>query len=113
MRIAFYEFDDTDPTRAPESTALTTADIELPLVNDGDWHELWADLPDPPPGANAALVAVGLAPPQSRSGTVWIDGLQVVEWRPATQLPPGAWIDADYLMASESRTITLEVRRGQ
>ncbi len=108
-RVSFYEFDDTDPTRAPDSTALETVDIELPLVNDGEWHEIWVDLPTPPPTANTALVGVGLAPPESQSGTVWIDGLQVVEWRTADETPDGVWVDAAYVMGNSFETRTLTV----
>ncbi|MDJ0664855.1 MAG: CapA family protein [Acidimicrobiia bacterium] len=109
VRVFFYEFDDTDPTRAPQSTPLATADVELPLVNDGEWHELWVDLPGSPEGANTALVGVGLSPPESQSGTVWIDGLQVVEWREADEIPAGVWVNAAYVMAKDTETRTLTV----
>jgi poly-gamma-glutamate capsule biosynthesis protein CapA/YwtB (metallophosphatase superfamily) len=107
VRIYFYEFDDTDPTREPDSAHLGTVDIELPLVNDGEWHELWVDVPGLPDGANAALVGVGLSPPQSQSGTVWIDGLQVVEWRQADETPAGTWVPVDYLTGTGFTEITL------
>jgi poly-gamma-glutamate capsule biosynthesis protein CapA/YwtB (metallophosphatase superfamily) len=110
VRVSFYEFDDTDPTRAPESAVLETTDLELSLVNDGNWHELWIDMPQPPPDANTALVAVGLAPPESRSGSVWLDGLEIVEWRSAAETPPGTWSEIDYLEAPDDRTITVAVR---
>jgi len=109
VRVIYYDFDDTDPTRAPESTALETVDIELSLVNNDQWHELWVDLPPPPAGANTALVGVGLAPPESQSGTVWIDGLQVVEWRAASETPNGVWVDAEYVTGSTFETRTLTV----
>ena len=109
VRVFFYEFDDTDPTRAPESTPLETVDVELPLVNDGEWHELWVTLPEPPQGANTALVGVGLAPPESQSGTVWIDGLQIIEWRAADETPAGVWANAAYVMSLETETRTLAV----
>lgn len=110
VRVSFYSFDDTDPTRVPESTALEAIDIELPLVNDGEWHELWVDVPEPPAAANSALVGVGLSPPESRSGTVWVDGLQIVEWRPASTIPAGGWSNIDYLLAPDDRTVALLVR---
>jgi hypothetical protein len=107
VRVIFYEFDDTDPTREPDSTVLETVDIQLPLVNDGQWHELWVDLPEPPAAANTALVGVGLAPPQSQSGTVWIDGLEVIEWRHADDSPPGTWVRAAYVIGNEFEERTL------
>ena len=109
VRVIFYEFDDTDPTREPESTALETVDVELPLVNDGNWHELWVDMPAPPARANTALVGVGLAPPESQSGTVWIDGLEVIEWRAGDEIPAGTWVNATYLRSSrdETRVVTV------
>ncbi|MCP3995371.1 MAG: CapA family protein [bacterium] len=112
IRVAFYEFDDTDPTRAPDSTPLETIDIELPLVNDAEWHELWVELPPLPEDANTALVGVGLAPPESQSGTVWIDGLQVIEWRSADETPEGTWVTAEYIMSSTAgeRTLTIAGR---
>ena len=101
MRVYFYDFDDTDPTREPDSTPLGSVDVPLPLVNDDQWHELWVDLPEPPAAANAALVGIGLAPPESQSGTVWVDGLQVIEWRQADDIPAGTWVPVDYVMGSE------------
>ncbi len=109
VRVSFYEFDDTDPTREPDSTPLETIDLELPLVNNGEWHELWVDLPALPDGANTALVGLGLAPPESQSGTVWIDGLEVIEWRAADETPPGTWVTAEYVMGGEFTERTLTV----
>jgi len=112
VRVYFYEFDDTDPTRDPDSTPLGSADIELPLVNDGEWHELWVDLPELPADANAALVAVGLAPPQSQSGSVWVDGLQVIEWREASEIPAGTWVPVDYVTGDSFETRDLVTAPG-
>ena len=112
VRVFYYEFDDTSPTREPSSTPLATVDIELPLVNDGAWHELWVDIPEPPERANAALVGVGLSPPESQSGTVWIDGLQVIEWRAADETPEGTWVPVDYVIASEQTEVSLPTAPG-
>ena len=109
VRVIFYEFDDTDPTRVPESTPLKTIDVQLPLVNDGKWHELWVDMPPIPPEANTALVGVGLSPPQSQSGTVWVDGLEVIEWRAADDIPPGTWVSTDYVQSTNDRSTELTV----
>jgi poly-gamma-glutamate capsule biosynthesis protein CapA/YwtB (metallophosphatase superfamily) len=110
VRVIFYEFDDTDPTRVPESTPLQTVDVQLPLVNDGAWHQLSVDMPDIPTGANTALVGVGLSPPQSQSGTVWVDGLEVIEWRFADEIPRGTWVPADYVQSTREETATLTVQ---
>jgi poly-gamma-glutamate capsule biosynthesis protein CapA/YwtB (metallophosphatase superfamily) len=107
VRAVYYEFDDTDPTREPESKAVETIDVQLPVVNDGVWHELWVDLPVPPHAANSALVGVGLAPPESGSGTVWVDGLDVVEWRRADQIPEGTWVPADFIRGPAGGAVTL------
>ncbi|MCP4966331.1 MAG: CapA family protein [bacterium] len=109
VRVIFYEFDDTDPTRVPESTPLQTIDVQLPLVNDGVWHQISVDMPEIPAGANTALVGVGLSPPQSQSGTVWIDGLEVIEWRMADKIPQGTWVPADYVQSATHQTVTLTV----
>jgi hypothetical protein len=108
-RVVFYEFDDTDPTREPESARLETIDVQLPLVNDGEWHELWVELPELPGGANSALVGIGLAPPESQSGTVWVDGLEVVEWRTADLIPSGTWVAVDYLQSPVATTVNITV----
>ncbi|MEA2000295.1 MAG: hypothetical protein U9N84_00180, partial [Actinomycetota bacterium] len=89
--------------------SLETIDIELPLVNDGEWHELWVEVPALPAGTNSALVAVGLAPPESQSGSVWIDGMAVVEWRQADLVPLDSWVAADYIQSSNGRDVTLTV----
>jgi len=109
VRVFFYEFDDTDPTRAPDSTPLESVDIPLPLVNDGEWHELWVEIPEIPQDANTALVGVGLAPPESQSGTIWLDGLEVIEWRSADSMPRGTWVTADYVQSASDMSVALTV----
>ncbi len=67
------------------------------------------DLPQPPPGANTALVGVGLPPPTSQSGTVWIDGLEIIEWRDADSIPNGTWVSADYMRTETARDVAITV----
>ncbi len=109
VRVIAYNFDDTDPTREPKSTPLDTIDIELPLVSDGEWHELWVEIPVLPAGTNSALVAVGVAPPQSQAESVWIDGVAGVEWRQADLVPQPSWVVADYIQSSDARDVTLTI----
>lgn len=109
VRVIFYEFDDTDPTRAPESTPLESIDVQLPLPNDGEWHRVWIDLPTLPARANSALVGVGLAPPESQSGTVWVDGFDVVEWRQADLIPEGTWVATDYIKGTSTTAVSLTI----
>lgn len=106
-RISYYQFDDTDPTREPASTQVNSVELPIPVPNDSNWHELWLDVPVPPAGGNSADVAIGLAPPESQSGTIWVDGLQFIEWRRAAQMPQGSWVRADYLISDAATTRTL------
>ena len=112
VRVVYYEFDDTDPTREPDSRPVATIDIPLPLVNDDEWHELWVELPETPEFANTALVGVGLSPPDSQSGTVWVDGLQVIEWRAASEIPTGTWVPVDYVVGDQSGPRSITVAPG-
>jgi poly-gamma-glutamate capsule biosynthesis protein CapA/YwtB (metallophosphatase superfamily) len=107
LRLSYYEFDDTSLTSQPQTSAVETVDIEIPMVNDGEWREIWLDLPPAPGNVNTALVGVGLAPPESQSGTVWYDGLQVIEWRHAGRLPIGTWALADYLRSPSTGAVEL------
>ena len=107
VRLTFYAFDDTNPTRLPYSASLGAVDTPIPVANDGRWHEVWVDLPQPPDGANAMFAGVGLAPPESQSGTIWVDGFSVVEWRQADQVPEGVWMAADFIARDIAGSITL------
>ncbi len=109
VRLSYYLFDDTDPTRLPRSARLGEVDVPIPAVNDGVWHEYWVDLPNPPPGATAMFAGIALQPPESQSGTIWVDGFEVVEWKAADRLPDGVWARADYLRADRPGVYTVTV----
>jgi poly-gamma-glutamate capsule biosynthesis protein CapA/YwtB (metallophosphatase superfamily) len=110
-RVTYYAFDDTDPASEPESIRLDSVELQVPVPNDDTWHEVWLELPAPPEAANSVDVAIGLAPPESQSGTIWVDGLQFVEWRDTDSMPPGSWTRADYLLAEDDTTVPLTTAR--
>jgi poly-gamma-glutamate capsule biosynthesis protein CapA/YwtB (metallophosphatase superfamily) len=109
VRLSYYVFDDTNPTRLPQSAHLGEVDVPIPAVNDGAWHEYWLELPEPPPGATAMFAGVALQPPESHSGTIWFDGFAVVEWRAADQMPEGVWARADYLSTDRPGVFSVTV----
>jgi len=99
IQINAYHFDDTDPTKDPESNVLRLRQYTLPVPQDDAWHEVLLDLPDEtfedvgPQSVNAILLYVTLSPPTSGTTVLRVDDLQFLEWRSATELP-----DAFYAM---------------
>ena len=67
VRVDVYRFDDTDPNRDPESIRLASQEFDLPLEPDGPWSEVSVELPESLTGgeANAAMLYLGLAPPEA------------------------------------------------
>lgn len=101
LRVAVYHFDDLDPTEDPESTLLR--EVELPLeLAPGGTQVLRVELDDTvlaPLGelrANALLLYVSLDPPSVFDTWLWVDDVELIEWRDGAAEPPG-WAAIDWL----------------
>ncbi|HEX7899059.1 MAG TPA: CapA family protein [Planctomycetota bacterium] len=82
-----YNFDDANPSEDPDSILIRSVELGFSLVNDGQWHEAVVDLPSivfHPMGAlpaNSTMIYVGLHPPAEGESELWVDDLQMIEWR--------------------------------
>lgn len=97
VRLTFYDFDDTDPTRDPGSRLVADPVIEL------DVGRRWRDvlLPVEPEWlvgadgavANQVLPFVGLEPPRVGRAVLQVASIEVLELRRAEAMPtvPGHW----------------------
>ena len=112
VHLALYDFDDLDPTLAPESTVLQ--EIELPIEPSGvGWSEHWLDLPaiETVDGRRPNMALLSLRQdPGWRDSTLQIDDVTLVEWRSAA-LEPEGWDDVRYLRMQDDseREVELQV----
>lgn len=120
VRLDFYHFDDTNPTEDPESVIARTRELSLEVVNDGEWHEVVADLPPEfysdagELEVNAVLLNVGLAPPKSGECSWLVDDLELIEWRRAPDLPDAYYaMDALRVESGAGAVVTLEQILGE
>lgn len=97
LRLVFYDFQDTDPTKDPAST--TISDVLVDLDVGSGWDEVVVDI-DPAwlvsedgRRANMVLPYVVLEPPGAGNSWLGVDDLQFLELRKANAMPalPGAW----------------------
>ena len=106
VRVALYHFDDLDPTEDPESVLLR--EVELPFTPDPDGGEVQLDLPDsafePIDGLspNAALIYISLSPSAYSDARLWVDDLELIDWRPANEEPDG-WAAIDWVRSTGDR----------
>jgi poly-gamma-glutamate capsule biosynthesis protein CapA/YwtB (metallophosphatase superfamily) len=110
VHLALYDFDDLDPTSAPESTVLQ--EIELPIQPSGvGWSEHWLDLPaiETVDGLrpNMALLSIR-QDPGWRDSTLQIDDVTLVEWRSAA-LEPEGWDDLRFLRNEDGEHSEVEL----
>lgn len=115
LRLDVYHFDDSDPTRNPESDLLRSVEIPFELPGEGEWYEVVADIDSTAFSeadgleANAVLLYVGLAPPKGGTSMLQLDDVQFLEWRTAMELPD-AFYAVDAVRSDEPGgvAITLE-----
>lgn len=103
VRLALYHFDDLDPTEDPESTLLR--ELSLPFDPPRGGGEVLLDLDDeamaPVDGLapNAGLLYVSLSPGDDCRARLRVDEVEVIEWRPAAEEPPG-WAAIDWIRST-------------
>ncbi len=101
VRVALYNFDDSDPSAAPISTFIDEIALPFPLP-DEEWTTVDLELPTARLSdanglrANFALVYVSARQTERRSSVLRFDNLELIEWRSAA-VGTGSWERADYL----------------
>ncbi len=114
LRFVTFDFEDTDPTAAPETTRLREVRQSLDVPADGEWHHVSVELPRDlfaadPDGhtANTATLLVD-APPALR-GRLAVDNVRIIEWRGPMRGARSTWLAADVVHAPGARQIELTV----
>ncbi len=116
VRLAYYHFDDADPTVDPVSDLIRERDYPIDAAHGDLWRDVWIHLPDAdlsPDGdgreVNAAMLYLVMAPATKRYTSMHFDDVELVEWRPAAEQPArwGAW---DYARSEADDALDLEVR---
>jgi hypothetical protein len=92
VRLDFYAFDDSDPTRDPESVLTTQVELDFEVPADGRFHEVEVVVPPAvlqnEPAPNMVLPYVAMEPPATWDSMLDIDVFALVEWRALSGLSP-------------------------
>lgn len=115
LRLDCYNFDDSDPTIAPQSDLIRSADFPLDAPADGRWHELWIDIPldtfaDATSGEEIRAVMLNLivSPPAVRKSSMWFDAVDFVAWRDAAKQPE-IWTSIDWVKTADGTALEFDV----
>lgn len=119
LRLDCYNFDDSDPTIAPQSALVRSADFPLDVRADGQWHELWIDISkdtfaSTPSGEEVRAVMMNLivSPPAVLKTSMWFDAVDFVAWRDAAKQPE-TWTSLDWVKTADGTALELDVRALQ
>lgn len=113
VRLDLYMFDDSNPTEDPSSTVVGETELALDVPADGLWHdiavEIGPELVTAKDGtrANMIMFYVGLAPVLGAESTLDVDKVELIEWRPANQMPDRYGV-YDYVRNRGATEATLE-----
>lgn len=114
VRVDTYHFSDRNPARYPVNVRLSSRDYEA-TIGRAQSQILSFDVPrdqlvDPDTGLEATAMLLYVENPSTRLGTLEIDDVAVIEWRPANEFLYEAIIDADVVIGpagAEIRVIDL------
>jgi len=101
VRVALYNFDDTDPSAAPVSTLVKESALSFRLPSE-EWTTVELDIPPADLTnadglrANFALVYLSATQADRRSSVLRVDDVELIEWRSASS-GTGVWERIDYL----------------
>ncbi len=113
VRLVVYHFDDHDPVRDPVNDVVREVVVPVDVPSDGKWHEAEVKLPaetfapDGDRAANAAFLYLQVPPGR---GVVGFDDVQLLEFRPAWEMPPELLQEVDAVRSSAgAQTIVLSL----
>jgi hypothetical protein len=116
VRLTYYDFDDADPTIDPVTAEVREVEYTIDAQAGDVWREVWLDLPasDMEPDEdghrpNQVMLTLEMSPAQRRDTTLWIDDLELVQWRPAADAP-GTWGRVEWLRHDGTGALTIPVR---
>lgn len=116
VRVDTYHFSDRNPARYPVNVRLSSQDYEA-TIGRAQSRNISFDVPrdqllDPDTGLEATAMMLYVENPATRLGTLEIDDVAVIEWRPANEFLFGAVIDADVLIGAPGAEIQVIDLRG-
>ncbi len=111
--VTLFDVHDTDPTVDPSSIEIHEEAVAVPRSGLGEWHTVSVDLTQVIQrrygGVRAEALLLYVVSP-SGGGTVDVDNVRLLEWRAASDLPAGAWVEADAVQAKAGIAAGLERR---
>ncbi len=116
VRVDTYHFSDRNPARYPVNVRLSSQDYEA-TIGRAQSTKISFDIPsdqlfDADSGLEATAMMLYLENPSTRLGTLEIDDVAVIEWRPASEFLFEAVIDADVLIGTPGAEVQLVDLRG-
>lgn len=113
IRLVVYHFDDHDPVRDPVNDVVREVIVSVEVPADGEWHTTEVKLPpetfaaDETRAANAAFLYLQVPPGR---GVVGFDNVQLLEFRPAWELPSELLVEVDAVRSSAgTQTVVLSL----
>ncbi len=116
VRVDSYHFSDRNPARYPVNVRLSSQDYEA-TIGRAQSRDVSFEIPgdqllDPDTGLEATALMLYVEKPSTRLGTLEIDDVAVIEWRPANEFLFEAVIDADVLVGPPGAEIQVVDLRG-
>lgn len=112
VRFDAYYFTDVDPLAEPSSTVLASVEVPLHVAATHRWERLRVPVPAEllaPVGGvtpNFVLPSIRMRPARARTTAAWIDDLEIVAWRPASDHPE-VWSRIDRVSGGDGVALEL------
>ncbi len=116
VRLDSYHFSDRNPARFPINQLLSSRSYEV-TIGRAQSIDFSLDVPrdqllDPKTGLEATALMLYLERPSTRLGTLEVDDVEVIEWRPANEFLFEAVIAADFVAGPPGSEVFLIDLRG-
>jgi poly-gamma-glutamate capsule biosynthesis protein CapA/YwtB (metallophosphatase superfamily) len=116
VRLDSYHFSDRNPARYPVNELLSSREYEV-TIGRAQSIDVSLDVPkdqllDPETGLEATALMLYLENPATRLGTLEVDDVAVIEWRPANEFLFDAVIAADFVTGPPGSEVHLIDLRG-
>lgn len=116
LRIASFEFDDTDPTSNPVTERVANVELPVEVPDDHAWHQIAIEVPDEvlvsaTSGRTANKANLLIDAPPAIFGTLDLDDIRIIEWRGRTDATLPAWVEADVVRSESGGEVHLTISR--
>jgi hypothetical protein len=116
VRLDAYHFSDRNPARYPVNELLSSREYEV-TIGRAQSRNISLDVPrdqlvDPKTGLETTALMLYIENPSTRLGTLEVDDVAVVEWRPANEFLFDAIIAADFVTGQPGSEVQVIDLRG-